>query len=611
MTAAPQMWLTLGLLVAAMVLYTTEWLPIEVVSAGLLAVMLLAFHALPVPGPQGGNLLSPDQLLSGFGNPALITVMALLVVAEALTRTGALDRLTERIARFKLPAYPTIVLCLLAVIAHGALISDTSVVVMFLPVMQALATRMGISPSRVMLPLSFSSVLGGMLTLIGSSTNLMVASALIAVGQPPLGFFEQTPMALPLVAVGALYILVVVPRLIPQRAESGRGGGGKQFISQLKVPDGSPLVGEVAVAGIFRALPGITVHLLLRGGTRPSYAPYDDGPLAPGDVLIVAGPRKALADAAAHFPGALAAPAEEAEGGDRARPVRDPSDEELVMIEAMVPPASRVIGSTVVQAGLQRDGGLRVAGIERRARMMRRPMNEILLQAGDILLMLGRWGDIDALREEHEVVVIAGSVGHVPKVHHTGFTTVVFLAAVGLSAGGVLPISVAAFAAAALLVAGRALTPRQAIRAINHRVVLLVGSALALSHALQATGAAGFIAQEMLRALGTAAPLPALAAYFGLVAAFTNVLSHNACALLFTPVGVGIAQKLGLDPHIFAIATVLAANCSFATPIGHQVNLLVMGPGHYRFADYLRAGLPLVLLLWAVFIVAAKVMWGL
>ena len=597
------------LLVVALVLYSAEWVAIEVVSVGLLAVVLIVFQILPVLGPDGTNLLSADHLLGGFGNPALITVMALLVIAEALIRTGALDRLADRLEALRLPPRLTVVLVLLAVIAHGTVIGDTSVVVMFLPLMQALAMRLRMAPGRVMLPLSFSAVLGGMLTLIGSSTNLMVSSTLITIGQKPLSFFEQTPMAAPLVVVGTLYILLVLPRLLPKGGAVGAdGGSGKQFISRFHIRADDPLIGEREVAGMFPSLPGITVHLLLRSGTVTSYPPFDDGPLAAGDVLIVAGPRKALSDLAARFPGLLEPLAEDAED-EPARSPRDPSANELIMVEAMVPPGSPAVGVTVGLAGIERNG-LKVAGIERRARMLRRSPAEILLQPGDVLLLLGRWREIDALRGERDVVVVAGSAGHVPKVHHTTFASLVFLSAVGVSAVGVVPISVAAVTAAALLVAGGALTPRQAVRAIDSRVVLLVGSALALSEALQVTGGAAAIAQSMLGVLGSTAPLPALAAYFGLVMVATNVLSHNACALLFTPVGVGIATHLGLDPRMFAIATVLAANCSFVTPIGHQVNLLVMGPGHYRFMDYVRAGTPLVLLLWGVFVLAAKIEWG-
>lgn len=609
--AQMQMGLALGFLGVALVLYVSEWVPIELASLLLLCGQLLVFTLLPVPGPQGGNLLGPEPLLAGFGNTALLTVMALLVVGEGLIRTGVLDRLAESIARLRLAPRVVVTILLLVVIAHGAFISDTSVVVMFLPVMQALAARMRMAASHVMLPLSFAAVLGGMLTLIGSSTNLMVSSALIAVGDQPLRFFEQTPMALPLVAVGTLYILLVLPRLIPERGTSGwqLGDSGKQFVSELTVESGSSLVGAQAVAGRFPALPELTVHLIIRHNVL-ELPPYENVVLGPGDQLLIAGTRKALTDTAARHPGLLAPPEDE-DTEDPARPrERDPSQSEQVLVEAMVPPTSRFAGQSVTRAELQRQTGLTVVGIERRARMMRAAMSDIVLQPGDVLLVHGRWTELDRLRLDRDLVVISGSVGAIPKVHHTRFATITFLAAVAVSALGLLPIVVAAIAAAAVLVVGGALTPRQAVRAIDHKVVLLVVNALALSRALEVTGGGAWVAQGVLGALGEVGPLPAVAVYFGVVAAASNLLSHNACALLFTPIGVGMAHSLGVDTHMFAVATVLAANCSFATPIGHQVHLLVMGPGHYRFVDYVRCGLPLVLLLWAVFVAEAMVAWS-
>ncbi|MCR6632580.1 MAG: SLC13 family permease [Magnetospirillum sp.] len=616
-SATPQIWLTLALLALALVLYVSERLSVEVVSIGMLSTMMLAFHLMPVTGPAGRNLLSPDTLLAGFGNPALLTVMALLVVAEALTRTGALDRLADGVGHLRLPRWAVVLAALAAVTLTSAFINDTPVVVMFLPVMQALALRSGMSPARVMMPLSFAAILGGMTTLIGSSTNLLVSSALTTQNVPGLGFFEQTPMGVLLAGVGFLYVVLVMPWLLP-RGSAGFVAQvlsqGKQFVSQCTIAAGSPLEGEVAAAGIFRSLPDITVHLIVRDG-EPVFPPYDDTRLQAGDVLMIAGTRKALADVAARFPGLVSLPDSSDEDFDEdevapPRPDLDASADEQVMVEAMIPPTSRFTGFSVDQLGLQRQN-LVVLGIERRARMMRGPTTEIRLQAGDVLLLMGRWGAIDELRADRDLVVVSGSAGTLPKVHHARRAALVFLAMVGLSAFNLLPIAIAALIAATLLVALGTLTPRQAIRAIDHKVVLMVGNALALGEALDATGAASFLAQHLLAAVGNVGPWGALVAFFGLVAAVTNVLSNNACAVLFTPIGVGIARHLGLDPHLFAIATILASNCSFATPIGYQTNLLVMGPGHYRFVDYVKAGLPLWLLLWAAFAVGVKVVWGL
>ncbi|WP_338086808.1 SLC13 family permease [Magnetospirillum aberrantis] len=613
--ATPQVWLTLALLGLALGLYVSEKLPVEVVSIGMLSVMMLAFHLFPVADAAGKNQLTPGALLAGFGNPALLTVMALLVVAEALSRTGALDKLADGVGHLRLPNWAMLLLALAVVGVASAFINDTPVVVMFLPVLQAMAQRGGLASSRVMMPLSFVAILGGMTTLIGSSTNLLVSSALIAQGLPGLDFFDQTPMGLLVAAVGFVYVVFVMPRLLPKGTAGLAGhllGQGKQFVSQCTVGAGSALEGETAAAGTFRSLPDITVHLIVRDG-RPVYPPYDDVQLLAGDELMVAGTRKALSDVAARLPGLLSVPDAKEDDFDAEPPAargRDASAGERVLVEAMIPPTSRFAGFSVDQLGLQRHG-VTVLGIERRARMIRGPTTEIRLQAGDVLLLMGPWDAIDQLRAERDLVVVSGSAGSLPKVHHARRAAFVFLSMVALSAFGVLPIAIAALGAATILVAVGTLTPRQAIRAIDTKVVLMVGNALALGEAMDATGAASFLANHMLAAVGDIGPWGALVAFFGLVAVATNVLSNNATAVLFTPIGVGIARQLGLDPHLFAIATILASNCSFATPIGYQTNLLVMGPGHYRFAHYTKAGLPLMLLLWAAFAVGAKVVWGL
>lgn len=615
--ASPQMWITLALLVAALAFYVSDRLPVEVVSAGLLAVMLLVFSVMPVTDTQGRNLLSPNVLLSGFGNEALITVMALLVVGEALSRTGALEGLSGLVGRVKLPGWAMLAVTLGTVTIASAFINDTPVVVMFLPIIQALALQLRMAPGRVMMPLSYAAIIGGMTTLIGSSTNLLVSSALIAMGLTGLGFFDQTPIALIMAPVGFAYILFVMPYLLPRRGKSfaaSLDGHGKQFVTQCVVTAGSPLEGGQVMAGQFKALPDITVHLIVREG-RPEYPPYDDLTLQVGDTLVLAGTRKALTDTAARSPGLLVVPEE---GADEAvdetaheTTPRDASAEERVLVEAMVPPTSRFVGASLDQIGLQRLHNLTLVGIERRARMMRGPMSDIRLQPGDVLLLQGRWADLDRLRGERDLVVMSGSAGALPQVRHARTAILVFLAMLGLSAFGILPIVVAALSAAAALVGLGALTPRQAIRAIDHKVVLLVGAALALGQAMEVTGAATYIAALILQSMGDIGPLMAISVYFAMVAVATNMLTNNATAVLFTPIGIGLARSMGLDPMMFAIATILAANCSYVTPIGYQTNLLVMAPGHYRFMDYVKAGLPLAILMWVMFTIAAKIVWGL
>lgn len=617
-----QMALTLLLTAAVVVLYITEWISIELTSLGVLSVLLLLFQVFPVVGPDGAPLISPTDLLKGFANPALITVMALLVVGEALVRTGALDGLAQALSHPRLSPRDSLVVVLLVVALLSAFLNNTPIVLIFIPIIQALAKQANLANSRVMIPLSYAAVLGGMTTVIGSSTNLLVSSALIEQGLPGFDFFEFTPMALVLVIPGLIYVALVLPRILPDRVptvDEPRIGGGKQFISQLVVPDDSPLNGERAVAGVFRSLPDITVRMVLRG-ERTIVPPFDDIVLHAGDLLVLAATRSALAEAAAGHPGLFHPP--RPYGLDRARDrlrdmgtdeVRDDTEgaTEHVLIEVMVNPASRLIGRTVAQTGFLQQYRSIITGIQRRARMIRAKMVDIRLEAGDIMLVLGREEDVDRLRQDRDFVVLSGTKGLLPRRRHAGTTQLIFLAAVGSAALGIVPITVAAVVAATAMVGTRAINLRQAGRAIDRKILLVVVAALGLGEALKATGGAAFVAHGLIGMMGDVGPTAVLSVFFLVVALFTNILTNNACAVLFIPIGIGLAEELGMEPHVFAITVVLAANCSFASPVGYQTNLLVMGPGQYQFGDFVRAGLPLLLLLWFVYTIVAPMFFGL
>ncbi|WP_404386049.1 SLC13 family permease [Caenispirillum salinarum] len=636
------MWITLALMAGVIVLYVTEWLSLELTSLLLLSALLLLFHVAPVTR-DGEVVLEAADLVRGFANPALLTVLALLVVGEAMIRTGALDSVAEKVGSPRMGVHRGIVMVLLGVAVLSAFLNNTPVVVIFIPIMQALARSRNWSPSRLMMPLSFAAILGGMTTLIGSSTNLLVSSALIELGREELGFFEFLPIALVLASIGMVYTFVVAPRLLPSRQpmSSRMAGGGKQFVSQIVVPEDSPLVGQKAAAGKFKALPDITVRLIQRG-EHAELPPFDDFPIRAGDVLVIAATRSALTEVASRQPGLLFPPVpgrdsqgerikgqkavqegaavngaeagedgareDEGEDGEAAPP---PELTEMVLVEAMVSPASRLIGLTLEQYGIRQRHRCLAVGILRRARMIRARMTEIRLEAGDVILLLGRSRDIDGLRGERDLVIMSGTRGALPRRHLAKTAGAIFAATVGLAALGLIPILAAAIIAATALIGVGAINLRQAARALDRKIILVVVAALALGDALQATGGARWIAEGALAVAGDMGPVGVLSAFFLLVAMFTNILTNNATAVLFTPIGISLAEQMGTDPRIFAITVVLAGNCSFASPIGYKTNLLIMGPGQYHFADFVKAGLPLVILLWIVFTLFAPVYWSL
>ncbi len=607
-----QMTATFAVILVALALYASEMVPLELTSLGVVCVFLLLFHFYPVAGPEGGNLLGAERLLAGVPPPALIAVLALLVIGEGLVRTGALDRVADTVFRIGGRGWRSVVLVLVVVAVVSAFLNNIPVVVVFIPIMQTLAERLGRATGSLMMPLSFAAILGGMTTLIGSSTNLLVSSALVEAGEAPFGFFDFTVPGVVMAATGLVYVMTVAPRLLPARAapDDAPRGGGRQFIAQIRVSEDSKLVGASAVAGFFPSLPAMTARMIQRGEDT-ILPPFENVVVRAGDVLVVAATRKALTAALKSDPGLLGSEQRGATGeADRSAPAPARAADQ-VLVEAMVTPASRLIGHTLDQAHFPDAHHLNVLGIRRRSRMIRAQVTEIHLEAGDVLLVQGRSADVDALRFDADVLLMEWSATHLPTPYYARRAALIFFAVVACAASGVLPIAVAALCGAGLMIASGVLTVGHAIHALDRKIIMMIGAALALGAALQETGGAAFLADALIGALGGAGPAVILSAFFLLVALLSNVISTKACAVLFTPIAVGIGHALGVDPRAFAVAVVFAANCSFASPIGYQTNLLVMTPGQYRFADFARAGAPLIVVLWIAFSLFAPWYFGL
>jgi di/tricarboxylate transporter len=618
MTAAPSfhMWATFAIIALAFVTYFLDKWRMELTSLSVIASILLLFQIFPMRG-SGADAIDtgPAAILAGFANPALIAVLALLVMGQGLIRTGILDRGAQWFldsTQGKMPSTVAILLVFIFVGVTSGFLNNTPVVVIFIPIMQAMASRYGISPSRVMMALSFVAILGGMTTLIGSSTNLLVNTALVGVGLEPFSFFEFTIPGAILASIGLLYAAFVVPRMLPDRAGMAASvlpdGSGKQFILQIEVAEGSELEGEKTVAGHFKALPDMTVRMIQRG-EQAILPPFEDFTAQVGDVIVVAATRTALREALIDH-------------GDLFHPdLRDGKsldedddapwtggDQQLA--EVMIAPASRLIGQTLRQVGFRYKTGCIVLGIQRRARMIRARITDIRLEAGDVILLQGRREDLVALRQNRDVVLIESSRQELPRLDHAVQACLIFFVTILLAATGTLPIVVSSFIGAIAMIASGVINVRQAFRAIDPTIATAVAAALAMSTAMTATGGASFIAHGIAEVLSDAGPAAMISALFLIAALLTNVISNNAVAVLFTPIAIDLARQVGVDPVPFAIAMVFAANCSFASPMGYQTNLLVMGPGHYTFSDFARAGVPMIFIIWIAFSALAFVYWG-
>lgn len=605
-----QMWLTLAVIAAGVFMYAREKFPMELISLMIIGALLVLFHFLPFQAPSGTRVTT-SLLLAGFADPALIAILALLVVGQGLVQTGALDApvrmLMDRAGQF--PGLIVAVLLVTVTVISGFL-NDTPVVVIFLPIFAVLADKLGRSPSKLMLPLSYAAVLGGITTLIGSSTNLLAAGTFERLGRAPIGFFDITPVGVVLAGVGLLYLIFVIPFLLPDRrslVSAFTATPGKQFIVQIDITRGSILEGKTAVAGMFADLSNMTVRLVRRGETT-FLPPFEDVVLQPGDTVVVAATRKVLTEALASNPGLLEGVIENP-GTNHNHDLKRAGDR--ILAEVVVAPASRMEGRTLNQTGFQETSGCAVLGIQRRSRMLRAGLTDIRLEAGDVLLLLGRQNNVAALRNNRDVILLEWSATDLPERKHVFPATAIFAAVVGLAAFDVLPIVMSALLGATAMVLSGCLNVRQAARAVDRRIFLLVGAALAMGTALEHTGGAAYLAKLLAIALDGQPPAIVLSAFFLLVALMTNVLSNNATAVLFTPIGANLAAHIGVDPFVFLTAVIFGSNCSYATPMGYQTNLLVMGPGHYKFADYVRCGGPLMILVWLTYSLYAPWYFGL
>ena len=593
----PDIILVMVLLLFGFIMFVTEMFSIDVTAMILLTILFMLGY------------LTPSEALSGFSNPAVITIAFLFIISRALQKTRILEYLIVRVRRL---ADKSILIgravYLFTIGVASAVVNNTAIVAIFMPVSIRLAQKYKMSPSKMLIPLSYSAILGGTLTLVGTSTNLLVNSIYVKVpGVEPMGMFEFFKYGAILMVVGLLYILFIAPMILPSRTstssltKSYRLGG---YLTEMRITAESPLNGRTCLErGINKNYDVMVLDILRDNKMITNMIRLTK--LKEGDVLFVRGTLENFLRMKEVEKVALLT--------DEKLTQEELEQEDNVVLECLITDKSDLVGKSLMTSNFRRRFGSFILAIRREGTIVREKIAHVILSAYDTLLVYGPKNKVNELSKTNEFVVLGEVDAELRKQRFWWMTIVVIIGTIALAAFGFMPIVKSAMLGVVILLALKILTPQESYQSINWQVIILISALIPVGIVIQKTGTAGWIAGLISSATESVPsewqPRVLLALIYFITIFLTEISSNAATAIIMTPISIAVAQQMGFDPRAFVFAVAFAASASFITPVGYQTNLMVYGPGGYKFSDYIRVGFPLAFIFWIMAIFILPILW--
>jgi di/tricarboxylate transporter len=586
--------LTLAIMLIAVILFASEKLRVDIIALMvLLAVGLI-------------GLIPPEAVFAGFASPAVVTVWAVYIVSAGLFKTGVADILGEQITRLSGKGEARLIVVIMLVCGlMSAFMNNIGATAVLLPAVVGISKKANVPLSRLLIPLSFASLMGGNMTLIGTPPNILATNILFARDLPSFSFFDFTPTGIIIFATGIIYMATVGRRLLPNRESSEEQMVAQQqreYVSEFRILPENPIAGQSLLESRLGADFDLSVVAILRDGEVRT-ALHRETRIQANDLLIVEGSAENLIHARRELGFVLES--------EHALDVEELDPESVHVVEATLSPRSSMVDRTLRDIRFRDRFGFTAMAIWRHGEIISKRLRDVELEYGDSLLLRGPRDRLPALQEAQDFLVLEPVIMEMRRRDKTllavGIMALVLLLATFFN----VIISMAMVIGAVLMVLTGCLTMDEAYKSIEWRSVFLIGGMLTLGIAMETTGTAQFLADGLVETLGRFGPMVILAGIYIMAALITEPMSNAAATVLMVPIAIDVALGLGANPQTFALATVIGASTSFLTPVGHQANVLVFGPGGYRFFDYTRVGAPLNLALFAVTMIVLPIIWPL